>query len=100
MEPPVGRRRPSQPVLAGILAAVVGITSSSAVIVAGLRGVGASSAQAASALFALCLLSGVITIWLSLRHRMPIMAAWSTPGAALLAGTGVVHGGWPAPRRR
>jgi benzoate membrane transport protein len=58
--------------------------------------VGASSAQAASALFALCLLSGVITVWLSLRHRMPIMAAWSTPGAALLAGTGVVRGGWPA----
>jgi benzoate membrane transport protein len=96
MEPPAGQRRTSQPVLAGILAAVVGITSSSAVIVAGLRGVGASPAQAASALFALCLLSGVITIWMSLRHRLPIMAAWSTPGAALLAGTGVVHGGWPA----
>jgi benzoate membrane transport protein len=96
MEPPVGRRRASQPVLAGILAAVVGVTSSSAVIVAGLRGVGASSAQAASGLFALCLLSGALTCWLSLRHRMPIMAAWSTPGAALLAGTGVVHGGWAA----
>src|SRR6266702_2805509 len=51
MEPLVGRRRASQPVLAGILAAVVGVTSSSAVIVAGLRGVGASSAQAASGLW-------------------------------------------------
>jgi benzoate membrane transport protein len=96
MEHPASRHRASQPVLAGLLAAVVGITSSSAVIVAGLRGVGASPAQAGSGLFALCLLSGVLTIGLSLRHRMPIMAAWSTPGAALLAGTGMVHGGWPA----
>ena len=39
---------------------------------------------------------GVGTILLSRRHRMPIMLAWSTPGAALLASTGIVHGGWPA----
>ena len=30
------------------------------------------------------------------RHRIPVLLAWSTPGAALLASTGVVHGGWPA----
>ena len=95
-EPSGGQHGVAQPVMAGVLAAVVGITSSSAVIVAGLRGVGASSAQAASGLFALCLVAGVITCWLSLRHRMPIMAAWSTPGAALLVGTGALRGGWPA----
>ena len=27
---------------------------------------------------------------------MPLTLAWSTPGAALLAGTGMVDGGWPA----
>jgi benzoate membrane transport protein len=97
VESPATRQaRLSQPVTAGILAALVGITSSFAVIMAGLRGVGASPAQAASGLLALSLAAGVITIWLSLRHRMPIMAAWSTPGAALLASAGVVSGGWAA----
>jgi benzoate membrane transport protein len=88
--------RRSQPVLAGILTALVGYTSSSAVVVAGLRGVGASPAQAASGLIALCLLQGAGCIYLSRRHRIPVTLAWSTPGAALLASTGIVRGGWPA----
>jgi benzoate membrane transport protein len=88
--------RIGQPVTAGVLSALVGFTSSSAVVLAGLRGVGASPAQAASGLLALCLVQGGVMIWLSRRHRMPLTVAWSTPGAALLASTGVVHGGWPA----
>lgn len=96
--PPAARGRAGlyQPVMAGILAVLVGVTSSFAVVLTGLRGVGASPAQAASGLLALCLGSGILTAWLSLRHKMPVMAAWSTPGAALLAGTGAVRGGWPA----
>ncbi|HXT88967.1 MAG TPA: benzoate/H(+) symporter BenE family transporter [Trebonia sp.] len=88
--------RIGQPVTAGLLSALVGFTSSSAVVLAGLRGVGASPAQAASGLLALCVVQGGVMIWLSRRHRMPLTVAWSTPGAALLASTGVVHGGWPA----
>ena len=88
--------RIGQPVTAGVLSALVGFTSSSAVVVAGLRGVGASAGQAASGLLALCLVQGAVMIWLSRRHRMPLTIAWSTPGAALLAGAGVVRGGWPA----
>ena len=88
--------RIGQPVTAGVLSALVGFTSSSAVVLAGLRGVGASPAQAASGLLALCLVQGSVMVWLSRRHRMPLTVAWSTPGAALLASTGVVRGGWPA----
>jgi len=88
--------RIGQPVTAGVLSALVGFTSSSAVVLAGLRGVGASPAQAASGLLALCLVQGCVMVWLSRRHRMPLTVAWSTPGAALLASTGVVRGGWPA----
>jgi benzoate membrane transport protein len=88
---PVGR-----PVLAGMLAALVGFTSSFAVVLAGLRGVGASPAEAASGLLSLCATMGLGMLWLARRHRIPLTLAWSTPGAALLAGTGVVHGGWPA----
>ena len=88
--------RIGQPVTAGVLSALVGFTSSSAVVLAGLRGVGASPGQAASGLLALCLVQGAVMIWLSRRHRLPLTVAWSTPGAALLASTGVIHGGWPA----
>ncbi|MFP5020306.1 benzoate/H(+) symporter BenE family transporter [Pseudonocardia phyllosphaerae] len=85
-----------QPVSVGVVAAVVGVTSSFAVVLAGLRAVGADPAQAASGLVALTLLQGAGTIWLSRRFRRPLTIAWSTPGAALLASTGAVTGGWPA----
>ena len=52
--------------------------------------------EAASGLLAVSVTTGVGTIWLANRHRVPILLAWSTPGAALLASTGAVHGGWPA----
>lgn len=75
-----------QPILAGITTALVGFTSSSAIVIAGLRAVGADLDQATSGLVALCLVQGLGIIWLALRHRTPITLAWSTPGAALLAG--------------
>lgn len=83
-------------VLAGIVCALVGYTGASAVVLAGLRAVGASPVEAASGLLAVSVTTGVGTIWMANRHRIPVLLAWSTPGAALLASTGVVHGGWPA----
>src|SRR5690606_8501994 len=47
-------------------------------------------------LLILSLTMGAACIVLAWRYRMPITAAWSTPGAALLAATGIVDGGWPA----
>ena len=85
-----------QPVGAGIVAALVGFTSTFAVVLTGLTKVGATPGQAASGLLAICLTQAVGMLVLSLRYRMPIALAWSTPGAALLAGTGAVSGGWPA----
>ena len=81
---------------AGIVTALVGFTSSFAVVLTGLRAVGATPEQAASGLLALCVTMGVACIVLSSRYRMPVTVAWSTPGAALLAATGLVEGGWPA----
>ncbi|WP_138466329.1 benzoate/H(+) symporter BenE family transporter [Poseidonocella sp. HB161398] len=83
-----------QPLTAGILAAIVGFSSSFAIVLQGLAGVGASPAEAASGLFALCLLQGALAIWLGLWMRQPISLAWSTPGAALLIGAGVPGGGY------
>jgi benzoate membrane transport protein len=82
-------------ILAGIVAALVGYTGAFAVVLAGLRGVGASPSQAASGLLAVAAMAGLCTLLLTRRHRIPILIAWSTPGAALLASTGAVHGGWP-----
>ncbi len=81
-------------VAAGLLAAFVGFASTFAVVLQGLVGVGASPAEAASGLMAVSVAMGLCGIVLSLRRRMPISIAWSTPGAALLAGTAVPEGGF------
>jgi benzoate membrane transport protein len=88
--------RPSliQPVTAGILAAVVGFASAFAVVLTGLAGAGATPSQAASGLLALCVAQGLLSIVLSLRWRQPVNIVWSTPGAALLVGAGLPHGGF------
>ncbi|WP_019144074.1 benzoate/H(+) symporter BenE family transporter [Aeromicrobium massiliense] len=88
--------RDSRPYVAGLVAALVGFTSSFAVVLAGLVAVGASTDQAASGLLALCVVQGLGMLVLALRHRQPLTLAWSTPGAALLASTGQVDGGWAA----
>jgi benzoate membrane transport protein len=82
--------------LAGVTTALVGFASSSAVVLAGLHGVGATPTQAASGLVALCLTQALGMLWLAQRTRMPVVLAWSTPGAALLAAGSVPAGGWAA----
>ena len=94
MEPaPEGLLRP---VSAGVVSALVGFTSAFVVVLSGLAGVGADAAQAASGLLAVTVTMGLACILLAAWTRMPITVAWSTPGAALLASTGTVAGGWPA----
>jgi benzoate membrane transport protein len=85
-----------QPIVAGVVTAVVGFTSSFAVVLAGLRAVGASPDEAASGLLALTVTFGLLMSGLALWTRMPVTLAWSTPGAALLVSTGPVDGGWSA----
>lgn len=90
------RRGPGWPAIAaGLLASFVGFASSFAVVLRGLTEAGASPAQAASGLMAVSVAMGIGGIWLSWRTRMPVSVAWSTPGAALLASTGVPEGGFP-----
>ncbi|OQP87687.1 benzoate transporter [Rhizobium rhizosphaerae] len=86
----------AQSTVMGLLAAFVGFASSFAVVLHGLVGAGASEAQAASGLAALSISMGFCAILLSLWTRLPISIAWSTPGAALLAATGGIEGGFPA----
>jgi benzoate membrane transport protein len=85
-----------QAIVTGLLAAAVGYGSSVPVVLQGLTAVGASVSQTASALLALGFAMSVPAILLSLRTRIPISIVWSTPGAALLATSGAVAGGFPA----
>ena len=78
----------------GSLAAFVGFGSSFAVILHGVAASGASPAEAASGLFALLIVTGLFSILVSIKLRMPIIVAWTTPGAALLVSTPAPHGGF------
>ena len=89
-------RADTQPVLAGITAALVGFGGSVAIVYAGLRAVGADRVQASSGLLVLSIAMGVTAMVLCRLTRMPVSIAWSTPGAALLIAAGAVPGGWPA----
>lgn len=83
-----------QPVLAGLLAALVGYASTFALLLAGFSAVGATPAEAASALFSLCLALAALNIIVAWRTRTPLSFAWSTPGAAFLLTLPVLKGGF------
>ncbi|MDK1387196.1 benzoate/H(+) symporter BenE family transporter, partial [Sinorhizobium sp. 8-89] len=85
-----------QSLFMGLLIAFVGFASSFAVILNGLAAVGATEAQAASGLMALSISMGVCAIAISMVTRLPVSIAWSTPGAALLASSSAVEGGFNA----
>lgn len=70
---------------AGFIAVLVGYTSSAAIVFQAATSAGASAAHISSWLLALGLGMGVTCIGLSLYFRSPVLTAWSTPGAALLA---------------
>jgi benzoate membrane transport protein len=74
-------------VVAGFVAVLVGFTSSVVIVFAAAQALGATPAQTTSWMWALGLGMGLTTIVLSLWYRQPVLTAWSTPGAALLAGT-------------
>ncbi|UJW74333.1 benzoate/H(+) symporter BenE family transporter [Rhizobium sp. SL42] len=80
----------------GVLIAFVGFASSFAVVLQGLKGVGATDYEAASGLMALSISMGLCGIVLSVWTRLPVSVAWSTPGAALMATAGIPLGGFPA----
>lgn len=72
-------------VVAGFVTVLVGFTSSAAIVFQAAQAAGATTAQVASWMWALGLGMGLTCIVLSLRYRVPVVTAWSTPGAAMLA---------------
>ncbi|WP_273431752.1 benzoate/H(+) symporter BenE family transporter [Chitinibacter tainanensis] len=71
-------------VVAGLVTVLVGFTSSAVIVFQAAQALAATPAQTASWMWALGLAMGLTCIGLSLRYRVPVVTAWSTPGAALL----------------
>ena len=68
-----------------LVAALVGYGSTIALVLAAARALGASPAETESWIFAICLAKAIGSALLSGWTRAPVVLAWSTPGAALLA---------------
>jgi benzoate membrane transport protein len=73
--------------VAGFIAVLVGFTSSVAIVFQAAQSLGATAEQTTSWMWALGVGTGLTSIGLSLWYRQPVLTAWSTPGAALLAST-------------
>ena len=80
----LGRDLSLSAVVAGFVAVLVGFSSSAVFVFEAARVLGANAAQSASWLWALGVGMALTSIVLSLRYRIPIITAWSTPAAALL----------------
>ena len=76
-------------VTAGFVAVLVGYTSSVAIVFQAAQAFGATSDMIASWMWALGIGMGVCTLVPSLWLKKPVMVAWSTPGAAVLASAGL-----------
>ncbi|HPT48715.1 MAG TPA: benzoate/H(+) symporter BenE family transporter [Accumulibacter sp.] len=70
--------------IAGFVTVLVGFTSSAVIVFQAARSFQASPAEIASWMCALGVGMGLTSIVLSLRFRVPVLTAWSTPGAAML----------------
>ena len=91
----VGRWLRISHISSGFIAVLVGYTSSVAIVFQAATAAGADAAQLSSWMWALGIGMGVTCIGLALAWRTPVLTAWSTPGAALLAaslgGIGMSH---------
>jgi len=72
---------------AALVATVAGVGGTLPVVLAAAQAVGATPEQASSWVSGLGLATALSALALSVRYRMPIITAWSTPGAALIAST-------------
>ena len=77
---------------AGFVAVLVGVTSSVALVFQAAQAFGATPAQISSWMWALGWGIGLCCAVPSLILRQPVMVAWSTPGAAVLAAAGLTGG--------
>jgi len=77
---------------AALVATIAGVGGTLPIVLAAAHAVGATADQASSWVSGLGIATALSALVLSVRYRMPIITAWSTPGAALIASTAGVPG--------
>lgn len=87
-------RLPVSAISAAAVGTVIGFGGTVALVVQAGHVLGASPDQIVSMVTALCLGIGLPGLLLSWRMKVPVILAWSTPGAALLAAS-TLGVGWP-----
>ncbi len=68
-----------------LAAVVVGFTSTILLVIEGIRAVGGTPEQQASSAASICYAMAITSFVLGVYYRKPLITAWSTPGAVLLA---------------
>ncbi len=71
-------------IVAGFVTVLVGFTSSGAIVFQAAQSLGATADEISSWMWALGLGMAITCIALSWSYRIPVVTAWSTPGAAML----------------
>jgi len=77
------------PIVAGFVASVTGTAATTAIFLSAFVALGATKEQIIGMVALMLVSYGLLSIFLSWRHKMPLSVVWSTPGAALLAGSAV-----------
>jgi benzoate membrane transport protein len=75
------------PIIAGTVASITGTAATTAIFLSAFVAIGATKAQTVSMVAIMLVFYGSLSILLSWRFKMPLSVVWSTPGAALLAGS-------------
>lgn len=70
--------------MAGLIAVLISYAGPLLVVLQAAQAAHLSVPQLASWVWAVSIGAGACSLWLSWRHRMPVVCAWNTPGAALL----------------
>jgi benzoate membrane transport protein len=82
------------PIIAGTVASITGTAATTAIFLSAFVAIGATKSQTVSMVAIMLVFYGSLSILLSWRFKMPLSVVWSTPGAALLAGSSVTEIGF------
>jgi benzoate membrane transport protein len=82
------------PIIAGTVASITGTAATTAIFLSAFVAIGATKEQTISMVAIMLVFYGALSIFLSWRYKMPISIVWSTPGAALLAGSALTGVGF------
>jgi len=75
------------PIIAGSVASITGTAATTAIFLTAFQNLGATKAQTISMVAIMLVFYGALSIVLSWKFKQPLSVVWSTPGAALIAGS-------------